>query len=197
MSAAVITLLILLIAGILFVTEVIPVAATALLATFLLFLTGIVDAETVFSGFTNNVVILITGMFVIGASLFETGVAKKISKLITKFAKTERQLLLGIMIIGASLSAFLSNTSTTAVLMPIVILIADSMGFSRAKLLMPLAYATGLGGLITLIGTNSNLAVLGVMENEGIPVFGFFEFAKIGVPLTVIGIIYMEPMVTM
>ncbi len=191
MSAATITLLILILAAILFVTEIIPVAATALLVTFLLYLTGVIDTATVFSGFTNNIVILITGMFVIGAALFETGVAKKIGNLITKFAKTEKQLLLAVMIIGAVLSAFLSNTSTTAVMMPIVILIADSVGFSRAKLLMPLAYATALGGMITLVGTNGNLAVQGVMQNEGVLAFGFFEFAKVGIPLTIIGIIYM------
>lgn len=191
MSAATITILILLLAAILFVTEIIPVAATALLATFLLYLTGVVDTDTVFSGFTNHIVILITGMFVIGAALFETGVAEKIGKLITKFAKTEKQLLLAIMVIGAGLSAFLSNTSTTAVMIPIVILIADSVGFSRSKLLMPLAYATSLGGMITLIGTNTNLVVQGMMENESVPVFGFFEFAKVGIPLTIIGIIYM------
>ncbi|WP_050182431.1 SLC13 family permease [Domibacillus robiginosus] len=191
MSAAAITLLILLLAAILFVTEVIPVAATALLVTFLLYLTGIIDSEAVFSGFINPIVILITGMFVIGASLFETGVAKKIGTLITKFAKTEKQLLFTIMVIGAGLSAFLSNTSTTAVLMPIVILIAQSAGYSRAKLLMPLAYATALGGMITLVGTNSNLAVQGVMQNESIEPFGFFEFAKVGIPLTIVGIIYM------
>ncbi|ARF18035.1 SLC13 family permease [Sporosarcina ureae] len=191
MSAAAITLFILLIAAILFVTELIPVAMTALLATTLLYLTGIIDESTVFAGFTNNVVILITGMFIIGAALFETGVAKKIGKLIMKFAKTEKQLLFAIMVIGAGLSAFLSNTSTTAVMMPIVILLADSMGFSRSKLLMPLAYATALGGMITLIGTNGNLAVQSVMQNEGVPVFSFFEFAYIGIPLTIVGIIYM------
>ncbi|MFD2830556.1 SLC13 family permease [Corticicoccus populi] len=191
MSPAVITLLILLLAAILFLTEKLPVAVTALLSALLLYITGVVDAETIFSGFTNNVVILITGMFVIGASLFETGVAKKIGQLITKFAKTEKQLLLAIMLIGAGLSAFLSNTSTTAVLMPIVIMIAASSGFSSSKLLMPLAYATALGGMITLVGTNGNLAVQGVMENENVPVFGFFEFAYIGIPLTIVGIIYM------
>lgn len=191
MSPAVITLLILLLAAILFLTEKLPVAVTALLSALLLYITGVVDAETIFSGFTNNVVILITGMFVIGASLFETGVAKKIGQLITKFAKTEKQLLLAIMLIGAGLSAFLSNTSTTAVLMPIIIMIAASSGFSSSKLLMPLAYATSLGGMITLVGTNGNLAVQGVMENENVPVFGFFEFAYIGIPLTIVGIIYM------
>lgn len=194
MSSAAITLLILLIATILFVTELIPVAMTALLATTLLYLTGIIDENTVFAGFTNNVVILITGMFIIGAALFETGVAKKIGELITRFAKTEKQLLLAIMVIGAGLSAFLSNTSTTAVLMPIVILLADNAGFSRSKLLMPLAYATGLGGMITLIGTNGNLAVQSVMQNENVPVFSFFEFAYIGIPLTIVGIVYMMTM---
>ena len=191
MSPALITLLILLLATILFLSEKLPVAVTALLVAMLLFVTGVIDAETLFSGFTNNVVILITGMFVIGASLFETGVAKKIGNIITRFAKTEKQLLLAIMLIGAILSAFLSNTSTTAVLMPIVIMIAATAGFSSSKLLMPLAYATGLGGMITLVGTNGNLAVQGVMENENVPVFGFFEFAYIGIPLTIVGIIYM------
>lgn len=191
MSPAIITLLILLLAAVLFLTEKLPVAVTALLSALLLYITGVVDAETIFSGFTNNVVILITGMFVIGASLFETGVAKKIGNLITRFAKTEKQLLLAIMLIGAGLSAFLSNTSTTAVLLPIVIMIAASSGFSSSKLLMPLAYATSLGGMITLVGTNGNLAVQGVMENQNVPVFGFFEFAYIGVPLTIVGIIYM------
>lgn len=191
MSPAIITLLILLVATILFLTEKLPVAVTALLVAVLLFITGVIDAETLFSGFTNNVVILITGMFVIGASLFETGVAKKIGSLITRFAKTEKQLLLAIMLIGAGLSAFLSNTSTTAVLMPIVIMIAATSKFSASKLLMPLAYATALGGMITLVGTNGNLAVQGVMENENVPVFSFFEFAYIGIPLTIVGIIYM------
>ncbi|WP_339177677.1 SLC13 family permease [Oceanobacillus sp. FSL W7-1293] len=191
MSPAIITLLILLLATILFLTGVIPVALTALLATMLLYLTGIIDAETVFSGLTNNVVLLISGMFIIGAALFETGVARRMGNLITRFAKTEKQLLFAVMVIGAGLSAFLSNTSTTAVMMPIVIAIAASSGFSSSKLLMPLAYATALGGMITLVGTNGNLAVQSVMENENTPVFGFFEFAYIGIPLTIIGIIYM------
>lgn len=191
MSPAIITLLILLLAAVLFLTEKLPVAVTALLTTMLLYITGVINAEVAFSGFTNNVVILITGMFVIGASLFETGVAKKIGGMITRYAKTEKQLLLAIMLITAILSAFLSNTSTTAVMMPIVIVIAASSGFSSSKFLMPLAYASAFGGMITLVGTNGNLAVQGVMENQGIEGFGFFEFAYVGIPLTLIGIIYM------
>ena len=174
-----------------FLTEKLPVAVTALLTAMLLYITGVIDARVAFSGFTNNVVILITGMFVIGASLFETGVAKRIGSLITRFAKTEKQLLLAIMLITASLSAFLSNTSTTAVMMPIVIVIAASAGYSNSKFLMPLAYASAFGGMITLVGTNGNLAVQGIMENQGIEGFGFFEFVYVGVPLTLVGIVYM------
>ena len=191
MSPALITLLILLLVAILFLTEKLPVAVTAMLATVLLYVTGVIDANVAFSGFTNNVVILITGMFVIGASLFETGVAKKIGSLIIRFAKTEKQLLFAIMAITALLSAFLSNTSTTAVMMPIVMVIAASAGYSNSKFLMPLAYASAFGGMITLVGTNGNLAVQGVMENLGLEGFGFFEFAYVGIPLTLIGIVYM------
>ena len=191
MSPALITILILLLAAILFLTEKLPVAVTAMLTTVLLYVTGVIDAKVAFSGFTNNVVILITGMFVIGASLFETGVAKKIGGLIIRFAKTEKQLLFSIMLITALLSAFLSNTSTTAVMMPIVMVIAASAGYSNSKFLMPLAYASAFGGMITLVGTNGNLAVQGVMENQGVEGFGFFEFAYVGIPLTLIAIIYM------
>lgn len=191
MSPALITILILLLAAILFLTEKLPVAVTAMLTTVLLYVTGVIDAKVAFSGFTNNVVILITGMFVIGASLFETGVAKKIGSLIIRFAKTEKQLLFAIMLITALLSAFLSNTSTTAVMMPIVMVIAASAGYSNSQFLMPLAYASAFGGMITLVGTNGNLAVQGVMENQGVEGFGFFEFAYVGIPLTLIATIYM------
>src|SRR5699024_11543015 len=115
----------------------------------------------------------------------------KVEELITKFAKTEKLLLLAIMVIGAVLSAFLSNTSTTAVMMPIVLVIASTAGFSKSKLLMPLAYATAFGGMITLVGTNGNLAVQGVVENKGVEGIGFVEFAYVGMPLTLSHIIYM------
>ncbi|HLR68855.1 MAG TPA: SLC13 family permease [Virgibacillus sp.] len=187
----IVTFAILILAITLFVTEIIPVAMTALLTTFLLYITGVIDTETVFSGFTNEIVILIAGMFIIGSALFETGVARSIGDIITKYAKTEKQLLLAIMIVASILSAFLSNTSTTAVMMPIVVMIADSVGFTRSKLLMPLAYATSFGGMITLVGNNGTLAAQGVAQNQGVEGFGFFEFAYIGVPLTIIGIIYM------
>nr|WP_263314779.1 SLC13 family permease [Mammaliicoccus sp. Marseille-Q6498] len=191
MSSAILTLVILIVAIILFISEKLPIAITALLTSILLFVSGIIDSDTLFSGYTNEVVILITGMFVIGGALFETGVANKMGNFISKYAKTEKQLLLVVMIIAVALSAFLSNTSTTAVLMPVVIMLADKGDFSRSKLLMPLAYAASLGGMITLVGTNGNLAVQSVMNNSNVEEFGFFEFAWVGIPLTIVGIIYM------
>lgn len=191
MTPATITLLILAGATILFVTEIIPLAVTAMSVACMLALTKVLSVGDAFAGLSNSNVILFAGMFVVGAGLFETGVAKKIGDSVTKFAKNEKILLIAIMAIGAALSSVLSNTGTTAVLLPVVIGIAGSAGYSRSKLLMPLALACGLGGIITLVGTPPNLIIKGALEEAGLGTFGFFEFAKIGIPLTIAGIIYM------
>ncbi len=191
MTPAVITLIILAVAAVLFITEIIPLAVTAMAVAVTLALTGVLTVSEAFAGLTNENVILFAGMFVVGAGLFETGVAKSIGDTVTRFAKTETMLITGIMIISAVLSSFLSNTGTAAVLMPVVISIAASAGYSRSRLLMPLAFAAGLGGINTLIGTPPNLIVKGALETAGLGTFGFFEYAVIGIPLTVAGIIYM------
>lgn len=191
MTSATITLLILAGAALLFVTEIIPLAVTAMTVAVTLFLTGVLDAKSAFSGLMDNNVILFAGMFVVGAGLFETGVAKQIGDMVVQFAKTERVLIIAIMAIGAGLSSVLSNTGTTAVLLPVVIGIAGSSGYSRGKLLMPLALAAGLGGIITLVGTPPNLIVKSALEAEQLGTFSFFEYAWIGLPLTLAGIIYM------
>lgn len=191
MTPATITLLILAGAAVLFVTEVIPLAMTAMSVAVMLFLTGVLDVKAAFSGLMDNNVILFAGMFVVGAALFETGVARRIGNFVTNFAKTEKSLIVAVMAIGAGLSSVLSNTGTTAVLMPVVIGIASASGFSRSKLLMPLALAAGLGGIITLVGTPPNLIVKGALETAKVGTFSFFEFAWIGIPLTIVGIIYM------
>lgn len=191
MTPATITLLILAGAAVLFVTEIIPLAMTAMSVAVMLFLTGVLDAKAAFSGLMDNNVILFAGMFVVGAALFETGVARRIGNFVTNFAKTEKSLIVAVMAIGAGLSSVLSNTGTTAVLMPVVIGIASASGFSRSKLLMPLALAAGLGGIITLVGTPPNLIVKGALETANVGTFSFFEFAWIGIPLTIVGIIYM------
>lgn len=191
MDPATTTLLILLGAAILFITEVIPLAVTAMSVAVVLALTKVLDTKTAFSGLMDTNVILFAGMFVVGAALFETGVAKQIGDVVVKFAKTEKLLIIGVMVISSGLSSVLSNTGTTAVLMPVVLGIAASSGYSVSKLLMPLALAAGLGGIITLVGTPPNLIAKSALENAGLGTFGFFEFAIIGIPLSIAGIIYM------
>ena len=131
-------------------------------------------------------------MFIVGGALFSTGVATKAGSLIVKWAGgNERTLLTAVMVLAAAMSATLSNTSTVAVLMPVTIGIAAASGIARGKLLMPLAFAAGLGGMITLAGTPPNAIVRGVLEGSNLGTFGFFEFGLIGVPLTIAGIVYM------
>jgi anion transporter len=189
---AVTTLIILAIAAVLFVTEIIPLAITAMSVPVALALTKVLDAKAAFSGLSNTNVVLFAGMFVVGAALFETGVAKKIGDTVVKTAGTsEIKLTIGVMAIAATLSAVLSNTGTTAVLLPVSIGIANSAGWNRGRILMPLALAAGLGGMITLVGTPPNLVVNGVLGTAKLQQFGFFEFGIVGIPLTIGGIIYM------
>lgn len=192
MSLAAITLLLLVVAGILYITEIIPMAITSLSVAIALFLFGINDSAQTFGGLANNTIILFAGMFIIGGALFETGVAAKIGEIILKVSGTsEKRIVLTIMLVAAGLSTVLSNTSTTAVLMPVTLAVAASSGISKSKLLLPLALAAGLGGTITLLGTPPNLVIKGVIEEANLGTFSFFEFAYIGIPLTIGGILYM------
>lgn len=191
MDHALITIIILLFAAVMFVWEKLPLSVTAMIVTLSLTLTGVITPNEAFSGFVNNNVILFAAMFVIGGALFQTGMASKIGGLVTKFAKTERQLMAAIMIVVGLLSGVLSNTGTAAILMPVVIGICAKSGFSRSRLLMPLMLAAAMGGNITLIGAPGNMIADSTLQKmfEGSR-FGFFEFAKIGLPILAAGTIF-------
>ena len=146
MSQQTITLLFLVFTIISFILEKIPLGLTASICAIGLTLTGVVDVSTTFSQYVNSNVILCVGMFVVGQALFETGMANKIGGLVTKFARTEKTLIIAIMVIVGVMSGFLSNTGTAAVLIPVVCGIADESGYSRSRLLMPLVFAAALGG---------------------------------------------------
>ena len=192
MDNATITLIVLAIAAALFISEIIPLAVTAMSVPVVLNLTGVLTPAQAFAGLSNSNVILFAGMFVVGAALFETGVAKKIGDTVVNAAgASETRLTLGVMTICAVLSAVLSNTGTTAVLLPVSIGIANAAGWNRGKILMPLALAAGLGGMITLVGTPPNLVANGILDTANLRQFGFFEFGLIGVPLTIAGFIYL------
>lgn len=184
-----ITLVLLLFAVVMFVWERIPLALTSMIICISLVLFGVLDVKTAFAGFVDNNVILFVAMFVVGGALFETGMANKLGGIVTKFAKTERQLIVSVMVITGVMSGFLSNTGTAAVLIPVVIGIAAKSGFSRSKLLMPLVFAAAMGGNLSLIGAPGNLIAQTALQKMKME-FGFFEYAKIGLPMLIAGIIY-------
>ena len=189
MSQITITLLFLLFAIIMFMWEKIPLGLTSMIVCVGLVVTGVLEWQTAFAGFIDSNVILFVAMFIVGGALFETGMANKIGGIVTHFAKTERQLIVAIMVIVGVMSGFLSNTGTAAILIPVVIGIAAKSGYSRSRLLMPLVFAAAMGGNLTLIGAPGNMIAQSGMEGIGLK-FGFFDYAKVGVPILIVGIIY-------
>lgn len=136
MSHATITLLFLLFAIIMFMWEKIPLGLTSMIVCVGLVVTGVLDWKTAFMGFIDSNVILFVAMFIVGGALFETGMANKIGGIVTHFAKSEKQLIIAIMVIVGLMSGVLSNTGTAAVLIPVVIGIAAKSGYSRSRLLV-------------------------------------------------------------
>ena len=174
MSHATITLIFLLFAIIMFIWEKLPLGVTSMIVCVGLVITGVLDWKTAFSGFIDSNVILFVAMFIVGGALFETGMANKIGGVVTHFAKSEKQLIIAIMVIVGVMSGVLSNTGTAAVLIPVVIGIAAKSGYSRSKLLMPLVFAAAMGGNLSLIGAPGNLIAQSTMQEIG-KSCGFFD----------------------
>lgn len=189
MSQATITLLFLLFAIVMFVWEKLPLGVTSMIVCVGLVVTKVLDWKTAFSGFIDSNVILFVSMFIVGGALFETGMANKIGGVVTHFAKSEKQLIIAIMVIVGFMSGVLSNTGTAAVLIPVVIGVAAKSGYSRSRLLMPLVFAAAMGGNLSLIGAPGNLIAQSAMQEMGMS-FGFFEYAKVGIPILIVGIIF-------
>ena len=189
MSPAVITLLFLAFAVVMFVTEKIPLGLTSMIVCVGLVVTGVLDVKTAFAGFIDSNVILFVAMFIVGGALFETGMANEIGGIVTKFAKSERSLIIAIMVIVGLMSGVLSNTGTAAILIPVVIGIAAKSGFRRSRLLMPLVFAAAMGGNLSLIGAPGNMIAQSTLEPLGLK-FGFFEYAIVGLPILAAGILF-------
>lgn len=189
MEPITITLCLLVFAIVMFVWEKVPLAVTSMVVCVALVLTGVLDLKQAFAGFIDSNVILFVAMFIVGGALFETGMANKVGGVITHFAKTEKQLIFTIMVVVGVMSGFLSNTGTAAVLIPVVIGVAAKSGFARSRLLMPLVFAAALGGNLSLIGAPGNLIAQSALQNIGSG-FGFFEYAKVGLPMLLCGIFY-------
>lgn len=187
-----ITLLILLGALVLFLTEWLRVDVVALIAVISLMLTQVLTPSEALAGFSSSLVLLIASLFVVGGAVLRTGLASMLSDRILQLAGTnETRLMIVIMLTVAVMSAFISNTGTVAVLLPAVLTLAVSTHIRPSKLLIPLAFSSSLGGAMTLIGTPPNLVVSQELEKAGYPAFGFFDFMPIGLVLVVIGIAFM------
>ena len=192
MSPAIKCLILLAVVALLFVTELIPLAITATGGAIACGLLGLIPAKQVFTGLSNSTVVLFAGMFVVGAAMFYTGLAQAIGDKVVRLCGTgENSLMFGLMIVGTVLSAVLSNTGTAACLLPVALGICSAAKIPASRQLMPLAFACGWGGIITMVGTPPNIIATGAMSAAGLEPFGFFEFAWIGVPISIAGMLYM------
>ena len=188
------TLIILLVSAILFVTGKVRSDLVALCALLALLLCQILNPTEALSGFSNTTVIMMIGLFIVGGGIFQTGLAKMIgSKVMTLAGNSELRLFLLVMIVTSAIGMFVSNTGTVALMLPIVVSMAAAAGISSRRLLMPLAFASSMGGMMTLIGTPANLIVSDTLVSAGYEPLGFFSFLPVGIVTLVVGILYLLP----
>lgn len=177
---------------VLFSFEWVSADIVALGILLLLILTGLLPPDRAFAGFGSDTVMLILGLLILTAALIRTGVVEMVGSRLTRITGNDSsRMLLIFMTASASLSAFISNTAATAFFIPIVIGQARLSKISASKLLMPLAFAAILASSVTLIGTSTNVVVSGLMSEYGMSPIGMFELTAVGLPIVVIGVLYM------
>ena len=189
------TIAILLISAVLFANGKIRSDIVALCALCALLIFQILTPADALSGFSNSVVIMMVGLFVVGGAIFQTGLAKMISSRILKLAgKSELRLFLLVMLVTSGIGAFVSNTGTVALMLPIVVSLAASANMNASRLLMPLAFASSMGGMMTLIGTPPNLVIQEALVSGGYPELSFFSFFPVGLVTVIVGIVVLLPL---
>ena len=190
-----VTLIILLISAIFFAIGKVRSDLVALCALIALMVTGILTPGEALAGFSNQVVIMMVGLFVVGGAIFQTGLAKKASALLMSLAGTnEIRLFILLMVATAVIGAFVSNTGTVAIMMPIVVSLAQKANIRASRLLMSLAFASSMGGMLTLIGTPPNLVIQEALIESGNKPLSFFSFLPVGIVCIVVGIIVLLPL---
>lgn len=189
------TLIILGLSALLFVSGRIRSDLVAVCAALSLVLFGVLTPEEALAGFSNPIVIMMIGLFIVGGGIFSTGLAKRMGTGILSLAgKSETRLFILLMLTTSAVGAFVSNTGTVALMLPIVVSVARGAGISSARLLMPLAFAGSMGGMLTLIGTPPNLIIRDVLVRAGYEPLGFFSFTPIGIVCIVVGIVVLLPL---
>lgn len=193
MSQATITLIILAVAITLFIVDKFPMGLVAFCVPLVLYFTGIIEAKDIFESVINSNVLLILGMCVIGAAFFKTGLAYSTSRLMLKHTKSPKGLMLVVFLLAGIMSGFVSNSGTVAILIPIVMGIASGAGIKPIKLLLPLVAGATIGADISIIGSPGNLIAKNTIEefSNGTMTVGFFEYAKIGIPMLIaVAVVY-------
>ena len=189
------TIAILVVSAALFANGKIRSDIVALCALVALLISHILTPTEALSGFSNSVVIMMVGLFVVGGAIFQTGLAKMISSRILKLAgKSELRLFLLVMLVTSGIGAFVSNTGTVALMLPIVVSLAASANMNASRLLMPLAFASSMGGMMTLIGTPPNLVIQDALVSAGYPELSFFSFLPVGLVCVAVGTLVLMPL---
>lgn len=177
---------------VLFVTERLPMELVALLVMVGLALSGLITPAEALSGFSNPAVVTVWAVFILSGGLSHTGVAGLLGRQVLRWAgQGEARLIVVIMLTAGVLSAFMNNVGVAALLLPVVIDIARRTGHPPSRLLMPLAFGSLLGGLNTLIGTPPNIIVSDTLRDYGLQPFGLFDYAPVGLPITVVGVAFV------
>ena len=189
------TLIILVITVALFIWGRVRADIVALTALAALLVLGILTPAEALAGFSSPIVIMMIGLFVVGGAIMQTGLAKLTgNKLMALSRGNETITFLLVMLVTSFIGAFVSNTGTVALMMPIIMSIAAGSGMQSSRFLMPLAFAGSLGGMLTLIGTPPNLVIDEVLTEAGFKPLAFFSFFPVGIIVIAIGIIVLMPL---
>ena len=178
-------------AMVVFSMEWLPIDVVAISLVVALVLLGILTPAEAFAGFASDVILVLCAIFILSGTLVRTGVMEAVGRWLHRLAgNSERRVVAAVMTLSAAMSSFLSNTNSTAVLTPAVIEFSRHSQLSPSRFLIPLAYASMLGGASTLIGTSANLAASGFMERAGLEPLGLFELLPVGAAMSLVGIAY-------
>jgi len=176
----------------LFVSNRLRLDIVAIIVVLILMISGLLSPAEALAGFGDPVVLLIAGLFVVGEGLVRTGVAYAVGNWLMEVSGTgENRQLVMLMLVVAALSAFMSSTGAVAIFIPVALNMASKAGVSPSRLLMPMAIASMIGGMLTLIGTPPNLVVSTELTREGLASFGFFDFTPMGLLMLALGIGYV------
>jgi len=179
-------------AAVLFVTEKLRVDVTAMCVLALLLIFQLVKPEQALYGFANTATATVAAMFVLSAGLVRTGLVQWLARYIDRFSGTgERRLIIVLAVTVAVLSTFIVNTATVAILIPVAVILSKARKIAPSRVLIPLSFASQFGGVCTLVGTSTNILVNSMAVENGLEGFGLFEFAPLGIVLTLIGVSYL------